>query len=121
MFQEFNPTTTPLNAHTLDPNRIMDSLNKADSIRRHQPIPAADLFAVVIQVIVGVVVLAAWGVISYYLFRFFRTRLKSKKGTLPLNSVYGSWQGHNLGTTTIEPGDLTHIEKELQDTPKDSG
>ncbi|MFI5264568.1 MAG: hypothetical protein ACHQM6_08645 [Candidatus Kapaibacterium sp.] len=32
--------------------------------------------------------------------------------------IYGAWQGHNLGTTTMEPGDLTRIEEELREEGK---
>jgi hypothetical protein len=29
--------------------------------------------------------------------------------------IYGAWQGHMLGTTNMEPGDLTRIEEELRE------
>jgi hypothetical protein len=32
--------------------------------------------------------------------------------------IYGAWQGHNLGTTIMEPGELTELEKELRSTSK---
>ena len=28
--------------------------------------------------------------------------------------IYGAWQGHMLGTTNMEPGDLTRIEEKLR-------
>ncbi len=34
---------------------------------------------------------------------------------IPPPVIYGAWQGHSMGTTTMEPGDLTRIEKELRD------
>jgi hypothetical protein len=33
------------------------------------------------------------------------------------NLYYGAWQGHMLGTTTMEPGDLTRIEDKLRNPP----
>src|SRR6266540_5209331 len=61
--------------------------------------PASQHLATGIQVLVGILILDAWIVFYYYLVRFLRNRRKTKSGHLPLQSSYGAWQGHNLGTT----------------------
>lgn len=74
--------------------------------------PASSLFATIIQAIVSLIILAAWVVFFYYLIRKWRRR-KTEPGSIIPPTVYGAWQGHNLGTTTMEPGDLPRIEREL--------
>jgi hypothetical protein len=34
--------------------------------------------------------------------------------------IYGAWQDHMLGTTKMEPGDITEIEKDLTIATKHS-
>jgi hypothetical protein len=66
-----------------------------------------------VQVIVGLIWAAAWVVFFYYLFKKWRRR-KTEPGSLIPPVVYGAWQGHNLGTTTLDPGGVTEIEKDLK-------
>jgi hypothetical protein len=32
---------------------------------------------------------------------------------------YGAWQGHNLGTTSMNPGDISKIEDDLRQAGRD--
>jgi hypothetical protein len=73
----------------------------------------------VIQVIVSLILLSAWAVIIYYAIRKWRRRrTDTDTGTPPI--IYGAWQGHMLGTTTLDPGDITEIEKDLTTAAKHS-
>lgn len=90
-----------------------------DSILAPKPVdPASQTFTLILQILVGIVLIAAWVMIIYHGLRFFRNR-KKRKGQPSSTVIYGAWQGHNLGTTTMEPGDLTRIEGELREAPKD--
>jgi hypothetical protein len=71
----------------------------------------SEIIALIIQCVVGLVVLAAWVVILYYMYKRFRK--KSLRGIVSNTVIYGAWQDHNLGTTKLEPGDTTRIEKEM--------
>ncbi|HZK75657.1 MAG TPA: hypothetical protein VFD13_02005 [Candidatus Kapabacteria bacterium] len=91
-----------------------DSLNHhVDSLYAlsNQRAQGSEIFALILQGVVGLVLLAAWIVILYYIFKRFRK--KSLRGIASKTSIYGAWQDHNLGTTSMEPGDLTRIEKEV--------
>jgi hypothetical protein len=57
----------------------------------------------------------AAGLFGYLVYRSSR---KAFKNGGPSNAIYGAWQGHNLGTTDFAPGDLEHLEKDLQSAPK---
>ena len=53
--------------------------------------------------------------------RSIRERRDNPDASQPARPIiYGAWQGHMLGTTTMEPGDLTRIEDELREEGKDS-
>ena len=43
---------------------------------------------------------------------------KVEQPVMPI--VYGAWQDHMLGTTKLEPGDVTEIEKDLREAGKHS-
>jgi len=80
---------------------------------------ATHILLLVLQGSVGLIFGAAWLVFFYYLFKRWRRR-KIDLGSIIPPVVYGAWQGHNLGTTTMEPGDLTEIEKDLDKAAKHS-
>ncbi len=73
----------------------------------------------VIQVIVSLILIAAWVVIIYHAIRKWRHRKTDTTGGPP-PIIYGAWQGHMLGTTTMDPGDITEIEKDLGKAAKHS-
>ena len=65
-----------------------------------------------LEVIVSLALVAVWVVIIYYSIRKWRHRkTDTDTGTPPI--IYGAWQGHMLGTTTLDPGDVAKIEKDL--------
>ena len=72
----------------------------------------AEILATVIHGIIALIVLAAWLTIVYYFIKKWKRR-KRESGSIIPPAVYGAWQGHNLGTTTMEPGELTRIERDL--------
>jgi hypothetical protein len=53
------------------------------------------------------------GVLVFYSIRTFWRRWRKKEPRQPVNLIYGAWQGHNLGTTTYEPGSLPRLEDQL--------
>jgi len=99
--------------------QYLDSLGLDSNGLKHVD-PFTHFFASVLQSIVGLVFLAAWVVVIYYSIKKIRNRKKTGTGAVPLNTVYRAWQGHNLGTTSMEPGDLTRIERELRSTGETS-
>ncbi|HEX5315911.1 MAG TPA: hypothetical protein VFX22_04590 [Candidatus Kapabacteria bacterium] len=74
--------------------------------------------AVIIEGVVSLIVLAAWVMFIFYFIRKWRRR-NIDPGPLIPPDAYGAWQGHNLGTTTMEPGELTKIERNLNKAAKD--
>ncbi len=72
-----------------------------------------------------IIVLAVFAVIWFFVIRnaIRKSRAirdgKIKQPTIP-PFIYGAWQGHNLGTTNMEPGDVTEIEKDLRSAGKDN-
>lgn len=92
----------------------MDSLG-LDTVGLRHADTASSTFAIIAEATVALVLLAAWIAFFSYLIRFIIRRKRSKRGSLPITNVYGAWQGHNLGTTTLEPGELTTIERNLRD------
>ncbi len=73
---------------------------------------SAQLLALIIQGLVALVMAGAWVVFGYYFIKKWKRR-KIDSGPLIPPALYGAWQGHNLGTTTMEPGELTRIERDL--------
>ncbi len=73
----------------------------------------ADLLATIIEAVVGIILLTAWIVFAFYLVKKWKRR-NIDPGPLIPPDFYGAWQGHNLGTTTMEPGELTRIEHDLE-------
>jgi hypothetical protein len=81
---------------------------------------ASSIFAIIVQGTISLIMLVAWVVFFYYLIRKWRRR-KIDPGSIIPPTIYGAWQGHNLGTTTMEPGDITEIENDLNRAGKYSG
>ena len=50
--------------------------------------------------------------IIYCCVRMIRKRKEDPESYNP-TFIYGAWQGHTLGTTTLEPGKITEIEEGL--------
>jgi hypothetical protein len=73
------------------------------------------------MVIILVVFAAACFVVLNRAIRKSRA-LRSGKAVQPLpsNASNAPWQGNNLGTTIMEPGDLTRIEEGLRSAGKGS-
>jgi hypothetical protein len=72
-----------------------------------------------IQVIISLALIAVWAIIIYYSIRKWRHR-KTDTGGGPPPIIYGAWQGHMLGTTTMDPGGVEEIEKDLKTAAKRS-
>lgn len=58
--------------------------------------------------------LSIFGIVIWQGYKTFRDRKRPHRAEEVPNITYGVWQGHNLGTTTMEPGDLTRIEREIR-------
>jgi hypothetical protein len=75
-----------------------------------------DATQILVMVLGGSVTLtltAVWAIIIYYSIRKWRRRkTDTDTGTPPI--IYGAWQGHMLGTTTLDPSDVAEIEKDLK-------
>ena len=57
--------------------------------------------------VIGIVLIIVLSAISS-----IRNRRKHSHSVAP-TPIYGAWQGHELGTTMMEPGDLTKLENEI--------
>ncbi|HEY3876356.1 MAG TPA: hypothetical protein VGM92_12850 [Candidatus Kapabacteria bacterium] len=79
---------------------------------------ASQILVVVLQASIALILGAVWIVFFYYLFKKWRRR-KTETGSLIPPVVYGAWQGHNLGTTIMEPGDMREIERDLKKATSD--
>jgi hypothetical protein len=63
------------------------------------------------------IAMAVFGVVWFFVIRWAIRRsrdIRDGKVEQPVMTiVYGAWQDHMLGTTKLEPGDITEIEKDL--------
>lgn len=68
--------------------------------------------------------MAVFAVVWFFVIRWAIRRFhhihdgKVDQPVMPI--VYGAWQDHMLGTTKLEPGDITEIEKDLTTAAKHS-
>ncbi len=71
-----------------------------------------------------VIALAVFAVVWFFVIRWAIRRsrdIRDGKIEQPVMPItYGAWQDHMLGTTKLEPGDITEIEKDLNTATKDS-
>ena len=78
---------------------------------------SSEVFAIVVQSIIGLLGTALLLYFMYHAIRMWRNRNKPGEH-ITVGPIYGAWQGHNLGTTTLDPSELAEIEKELDVPPK---
>ncbi len=79
----------------------------------------SEIIVKAIGAIISLAMVTLWVIIIYYSIRKWRRRkTDTDTGTPPI--IYGAWQGHMLGTTTLDPGDITEIEKDLNTATKHS-
>ncbi|MDP4199568.1 MAG: hypothetical protein Q8922_03350 [Bacteroidota bacterium] len=78
---------------------------------------AADIFELIMM---WAMLIVAVLFLIYIIYRSFRTWAEQKKTGehTALGPIYGAWQGHSLGTTTMEPGELSEIERRLREASK---
>jgi hypothetical protein len=64
-----------------------------------------------------IIILAVFAIVWYFVIRnAIRKSRDIRDGKIDppaMPVIYGAWQGHMLGTTQMEPGDTTEIEKDL--------
>jgi hypothetical protein len=118
-FDSAQKVVTSRSADTVGRHRL-DSIHSSIFSRPTHADHSGEWFAIILQSLVELVLVCAWGTIIYYFIKRLVARKKTGEGEITLTNVYGAWQGHNLGTTSMEPGDLTRIEGELLDAGKNT-
>ena len=70
------------------------------------------------------IILAVFAIAWFFVIRgAIRQSRKIRDGKInppAMPIIYGAWQDHMLGTTKLEPGDMTEIEKDLGNAGKDN-
>jgi len=73
------------------------------------------------QMIIVVSVFAvAWFFVIRWAVRRSRAIRDGKVEQPVMPIIYGAWQDHMLGTTKMQPGDITEIEKDLGKAARDT-